>query len=294
MSLPAAPDRTVYRSPASLSRTCSTSLCSPPESHIFERSVQDFGAVQEFLPELEPYSPTSPPLQRRQLYVAQLLFRMKNEDQIAPSLDATTELLNDLSANLDDVEMVYPSRRNSSVLGLSMALGRPSLLRRSSAFQLPVLNAMLALAQAPLQSSPQRTNLLLNFISYADMINNDEFARRPAVRSAPSFGALFDPLSKPLDPVSGKMRSRVNSIRKSITPGSPSLDALVHLDLHPLSPDLLDSEDFKRPVSRRQSIASSFSVRNVPPTNLCLDDESFVSTSIGDCIRQSTSEIGHK
>ncbi|CAK9437215.1 uncharacterized protein LODBEIA_P15930 [Lodderomyces beijingensis] len=60
-------------------------------------------------------SPTSNPFQTY----------FKHEDLIPPALDATAHILNKEDANLDNVNMVYSSRRSSSVVALNMALGRP-------------------------------------------------------------------------------------------------------------------------------------------------------------------------
>lgn len=320
-------------SPSLLARSCSTVLMSPPDSYIFERSVQEFGVS-----DIDPMqSPLTPPhfhkvgvtrVRGLSVCVANFLqFRLKNEDQTAPTLDATTELLNDQSADLNTVEIIYSPRRNSSVLGLNMALGRPPLgLRLRSGFLLPMLNAMLTThgqlpsdeaasnpahetpSQPQSPTSPLRTFLQLSFYSYADMIDNDEFARRLSIRSASSSSAgfPFDPPNKPpfAAPVAGKIRPKVNIMRASVAPDSPSLDALVqpHIASHPLSPDLLDNEECKRlhtrldidptlTLSRRQSINSAFLARNSLPLVPNPDEETFVSASMADCIRQSTCEI---
>lgn len=79
------------------------------------------------------------------------LYFMKSEDMIPPALDATTSIFSDKDTNLDQVEMIYSNRRNSSVISLNMALGRtpvpPGSLggqfpnsRKNSTYSLSALN----------------------------------------------------------------------------------------------------------------------------------------------------------
>ncbi|KAG7194405.1 uncharacterized protein KQ657_004618 [Scheffersomyces spartinae] len=79
------------------------------------------------------------------------LYFMKSEDMIPPALDATTSIFSDKDTNLDQVEMIYSNRRNSSVISLNMALGRtpanPNSLgsqfpnsRKNSSYSLSALN----------------------------------------------------------------------------------------------------------------------------------------------------------
>lgn len=162
---------TMLKSPASAkppSMQLNSPVCSPvmetdsltecPDCNIFERSVQETAPV-------------------------------KQEDYIPPALDATTEILSDTDTNLDDVEMIYSSRRNSSVIGLNMALRRPyTPLRKNSVQSMSQINTVLGsansvqLPQSPVSPPKLSTSRSsVSFYSYADMINNDEFARRPSI-----------------------------------------------------------------------------------------------------------------
>lgn len=142
-----------------------------PDCNIFERSVQETAPV-------------------------------KQEDYIPPALDATAEILSDKDTNLDDVEMIYSSRRNSSVIGLNMALRRPyTPLRKNSVqsmSQIAPTSAQIGSQMggfnqpqspvSPPKLSTSRSSV--SFYSYADMINNDEFARRPSVMHSYSHGVV--------------------------------------------------------------------------------------------------------
>lgn len=143
------------------------SLIEKPNCNIFERSVQE----------------TTP---------------AKQEDFIPPALDATAEILSDKDTNLDDVEMIYSSRRNSSVIGLNMALRRPyTPLRKSSVQSMSHFNPNLASSasnvspQSPVSPPKLSTSRSsVSFYSYADMIINDEFSRRPSVMHSYSHGVV--------------------------------------------------------------------------------------------------------
>lgn len=140
-------------------------------SDIFERSVQDLSGL------------------------------VKQEDYIPPALDATAEILGDKDTDLDEVEMIFSNRRNSSVLGLNMALGRSyTPLRKNSVYSVnqhgnsSKLNSMSSLSNQP-QSPVSPPKLVsskssVSFYSYADMINSDEFSRRPSIMHSYSHGVV--------------------------------------------------------------------------------------------------------
>lgn len=92
------------------------------------------------------------------------------EDYIPSTLDATTSIFTK-NQNLDDIELVIP-RRNSSLIGLQSALNRS----RNNSVDKPLK-----------QNSSQ-----LNFFSYVDLINNDEFAKntRPSFKTSYSSGVI--------------------------------------------------------------------------------------------------------
>ncbi|OBA20823.1 hypothetical protein METBIDRAFT_79084 [Metschnikowia bicuspidata var. bicuspidata NRRL YB-4993] len=314
------------------------SLSENPDSHIFERSVQDMAGL------------------------------VKQEDYIPPALDATAEILSDLATDLDNVEMVYALRRNSSVIGLNMALGRPyTPLRKNSVylalhlngnnFHAASLSSLTHLQPQPFQSASQpasaqqaqspvsppklmSSRLSVSFYSYADMINNDEFSRRPSLMHAyshgvvPSLGRKLSVASNhsTLSTSNAGNRERSGSEfskfpRKSSQPAGSPPDPQSQLSKHLkdrlklmqsmpkmfdearelsggtsskkllISPESSDSEDQeeafhpassmgRKPLSRRKSVASNTSF-----ANSVVDNDSFVSSSVGDCIRRCTTEI---
>lgn len=200
-----------------------------------------------------------------------------NEDYIPPALDASTQILSNKNTNLDDVEMVYSNRRNSLVIGLSAALGRPvTPSRKNSAFS---IHSQLGIAPMTLNEStpmsPPRLNSAkssLSFYSYADMVNNDE-----TCKSRPGFRQL---MSQSMVPTAKKMAlsSRVPTMTSLKTPVrhmSIKDRTTSNLNNYLISPDSSDSEDHRR--SLRKSVSS--------------DNESLISSSIGDCLRQTTTEI---
>lgn len=310
----------------------------PESSDIFERSVQDF----MFDPPIKPNrKPSVANLSRQNSMSINTL--IKNEDLIPPALDATTSIFNDKHTNLDDVEMIYSNRRNSSVLGLNMALGRPFTPSRKNSVYSMQLNSPLERTASNLQqpahqlqpqspvSPPKLTSSKssLSFYSYADMINNDEYARRPSFKQSYSQGIVptvgrkqsvssnFSPLTlnsnsstslKPKPFASQSQLSRQLSQKKGKPPGSPQPKTnqkpatklpIAANKTSPskflISPESSDSEDNEiyypalNNLGKRKSMSSQNS-----QLNSILDDESLVSSSIGDCIRQSTTEInGH-
>lgn len=312
-----------------------------PSCNIFERSVQD-------------------------------LSEAKNEDYIPPALDATAHILTDKQTNLDEVEMVYSNRRNSSVIGLNMALGRPfTPSRKNSLVSMSHCNPPVnsgntgaslkdtynssiggshsSLTQAPPQSpvSPPKlksSRSSVSFYSYADMINTDEFARRPSMKHSMSHGPInrkmsvasnhsiaSNPLSCntgaacgmnvnsggvsnmssfSLNKTSRKINLTSNLPQSQLTkqfaqrdarlPSSgvpsrkPSQKSQSKLNNFMISPESSESEDQEvyypaasgtpENLERRQSLISNNSIANG-------DNESLVSSSIGDCIRQCTTDL---
>lgn len=296
------------------------SLCDKPESNIFERSVQEFSEV-------------------------------KQEDCIPPALDATAQILGDKDTNLDDVEMVYSSRRNSSVIGLNMALGRPyTPLRKNSIYSMSQMHpangnaaSMSSLSHQPQSPiSPPKlssSRSSVSFYSYADMINNDEFSRRPSVMHSYSYGVVptigrkmsvtsnhstasngnsglngnsnssalhFNKLSRKMtlnSITSGNSQSqlskqlgkeRVNSVGvPQRTPSKVGERESRNLNKFLISPESSDSEDQEvyYPATSNSSISKRKSFSSVHSN---VDSESLISTSVGDCIRQCSTEIsGH-
>lgn len=238
-----------------------------PECHIFERLVQDL---------------------------------TKHEDYIPPALDALAHILGSRT-NLDEVEMVY-SRRNSLVLGLNMALGRPyTPLRKNSVYSTG--HALLLLLAPQLPVSPPKLallKLLLLFYLYADMVTHDEFARRPLMMhllSGPAGRKLLLALAQLLSLAAfAKMRS-------TPAPGMAALQLSKQFLLlavpqrvplkrshrahksFMISPELLDLEEVYYPA------LDSSVLRLKLVTLLHLAEESLVLLLIGDCLRQSTTEI---
>lgn len=158
---------------------------------IFERSVQDFNQLP------------SPPARLHSLLV--LLVHLlpvatrkrcggsvsccfSPEDYVAPALDATVLIYADKSANLDEVEMVYPSRRNSLVVGLSMALGG----RTRGPSRKNLTYSMTQLDTTPVASprSPKLHSLRssLNFCLYVDVVQQQD--DRPQFKTLYSQGYI--------------------------------------------------------------------------------------------------------
>lgn len=321
------------------------SLQEASDCNIFERSVQD------------------------------LTGQVKTEDCIPPALDATAHILTDKQTNLDEVEMIYSNRRNSSVIGLNMALGRPyTPSRKNSVISVSHCNpsssgnnstlkdtynqnnagSLSSLTNAPPQSpvSPPKlrsSRSSVSFYSYADMINNDEFSRRPSMKHSMSHGVApsvnrkmsvasnHSMTSIPLScntgvacgnsNVPGNCANSVSSLflsksARKLTQGShpapqsqltkqfaqrearqptsglPSRKSSKKgqeskLNNFLISPESSESEDqdvyypanSNTPGSnRRTSVVSNGS-------NLYADNESLVSSSMGDCIRQCTTDL---
>lgn len=349
-----------------------------PESNIFERSVQDFhfdhpqNRSNSFKLRNGHRGSSASLKSNQHIYPFP---QIKNEDFIPPALDATTSILNNKDTNLDDVEVIYSNRRSSSVIGLNMALGKPftpsrknstysiNQQLRDSTFDSPQIHQNQQ-PQSPV-TPPKLTSSKssVSFYSYADMINNDEFSRRPSFKqsysqgiipttgrkqsissnigpSSPAVstnsGSYFPKLHKPSKLSSSQLQpnqpnhqsqlSRQFSIREGKTLGSPPLSSSSQIPnssnstrpismastssklpinepssnnlnkflISPESSDLEDHEVFYpalNTLSKRKSLSSSNSQFGPPSIN---DNESLVSSSIADYIRQSTTEInGH-
>lgn len=284
------------------------SLSSKPDSNIFERSVQDSSEV-------------------------------KQEDFIPPALDASAQILSDKDTNLDDIEMVYLSRRNSSVIGLNMALGRAyTPLRKNSVYLMSQLNqganaaSQSSLHQPQSPVSPPKLSSLrssVSFYSYADMINSDEYARRPSVMHSYSHGVVptvgrkmsvasshsatsnagaplhFGKLSRKVTLALSTLAHLQSQLSKQlardrVTTGAPQRSPsrlgeaeTRNLNKFLISPESSDSEDqevyypatLNLLLGRQKSVSSAQSQA---------ESENLILTSVGDCIRQCTTEIsGH-
>lgn len=225
---------------------------------------------------------------------------MKNEDCIPPALDATTSILNDKDTNLDDIEMVYSNRRNSSVIGLNMALGRPMCgSRKNSTYSLHQNQPQAQQTQSPI-SPPKLTSSKssLSFYSYADMISSEELQRRPSFQQS---------YSQNFFPVNNKKKSHIGSLSSACKKSDPSLLSKQLSKKFPptaspnqnflILPESSDSEHYDNyyPEEKRKSVSSNISGNsgNSRPYNVKLDNdnESLVSSSVGDCLRQCTTEI---
>lgn len=326
------------------------------ELTIFERSVQDYDNPPP--PPTYTHSqdgsrrPTLSRLRTKSGHNSSIsLSNFKNEDYIPPALDATTSILNDSKTNLDDVDIIYCTRRNSSVLGLNMALGRSTPSRKNSVYSMNQLhhqtspnpnNLTSASAsynpncncnsnsvnnnpcgeaipemqpdspfdvdsQSPSNLSPRPVPMNLNapsnnmshpmsptsppkltsskssisFYSYADMINNDEYAKRPSFKNSYSHG--FVPTRK--DSVNSiKFNSAASAHSDNGTPShfnsANSKKYNSNLNKFLISPE---SSDLEEELGKPKSINSK-SIN---------DNESLVSSSVGDCLRQNKTEISN-
>lgn len=248
----------------------------------------------------------------------------KQEDCIPAALDATASILNDKNANLDNVEMIYLNRRNSLVMGLNMALGRPvAPSRKNLTYSISSLSG----APPPLllqQASPpklQLSQLAVNFFSYAEMVNNDEYSRRPSLgfggkQASQSFLPTLLSLQQQSGsgPVGGSPQGarlqRLNTVglertqlgsshflqlSKQIMKQQGKMKTNSGLTIKKkflISPELSDNEESEGNLGRHMSITSGHSHgSNVSGFLEIKDDESFVSMSVGDCLRGAKSEI---
>lgn len=290
---PLLPPKQFNRSSSSLS-TCGSTNAYAPES-IFERSVQDSMILD---PTSSVGAGPQPPLNKRSLSYSRkssLSLKsgpfIKNEDYAAPCLDAASHLLNNKNSDLDNIEMIYSNRRNSSVVGLNMALGRPFTPSRK--------NSMYSIPQAVSQStnqvnsgaatspiSPPKLNSsasAVSFYSYADMINHED-SRRPTFKSSYSQGVipvLQSPSSSTgLNSLSGSLKSKNGR-------GRTASNAQKRGFL--ISPESSDEE--KENVNKPQSSKLNQDITDVHDEENEEDSESFVSSSIGECLRKTRTEL---
>lgn len=161
---------------ASLSRTGSN-------ANIFAGDGEDIQGGQ---------SATSlPALQRKQSLVSGHVPHRHLENLVAPVLDEGVTIINDDSADLENVEMVY-SRRPSTI-GLDMALGRSRTNSSSDAATLnaPQISKLMRTNSASQGSGVEGRPRVLRFYSYADMLS-DETAkgRRPSISQSLSSSLL--------------------------------------------------------------------------------------------------------
>lgn len=259
-----------------------------PVEPIFERSVQNAADCDDAVtenPRCNRCCANRSRLCTHSLSVSLLGRYFKNEDYIPPALDALTQILTSQS-NLDDVEMVYSNRRNSLVVGLSAALGRPlAASRKNSVFSLHsqgnLNNPNMSLAhpaaatQPPSHSdnSPVRpsSRSSLSFYSYADMVNSDE-----TCKPRPGFRQLLSQSMVPTKRTASAPRVPTMTLiaQKSPVRHVSIKDRGGALNSYLISPD---SSDLEEVPARRPSVSS--------------DNDSLVSSTIGDCLRRTTTEI---
>lgn len=268
--------------PNPMSPNAQSPVSNDGELNIFERSVQD-NCSTPFEPPMNLRRPTLTRLRSKQGHGSSIsLSNFKNEDYIPPALDATASILSDNNTNLDDIDIIYSLRRNSSVIGLNMALGRGTPSRKNSVYSMSQLhqqsspsiqNQSNSMAIPELSNNESQGNPLsptsppklssskssISFYSYADMLNNDEYAKRPSFKLSYSQGII---------------PTRKNSLNSSKFSNQNGKKFGSNLNKFLISPESSDSEDDV--VSRNKSIN---------------DNESLVSSSIGDCLRQTNTEL---
>lgn len=285
---------------------------------IFERSVQDGSVFGDSAVSAPPKCNKCCVLRSRSCTHNSSIsllngYILKHEDQIPPALDASTTILNDKDANLDDVEMIYSNRRNSSVIGLNMALGRPFTPSRKNslyscglnqALQSQVLSQPVAPSQQPI-SPPKLTasRSSLSFYSYADMINNEELQKRPAFMHSISQGQISSPhagqrkkssISSNIGPHCQK-KNQQSSLSRQLSKSSENkpIRSEQKFLISPESSDSEEHESYYSSSDRRNSVLSSSSNRTKQSALVDTDNdnESLVSSSVGDCIRHSSTLI---
>ena len=222
---------------------------------------------------------------------------MRMEDCIPPALDATTSVLNDKDASLDEVEMVYSKRRNLSVQGLSLALGRPSSSRKGSSLSSSLLCNPLSPVQAlgsslSLASAPETPVSLprlgsskssLNFYSYAEMLNEEKKPNRTHSQSQPN-------------PFMGNYSKR----KVGLASNNPSLLSRQLLNRENsktnknfvILPETSDSDEHHSETTdvHYRDQASSWTVEDMENVDDG-DDESLVASSVGHCLRENKIQI---
>lgn len=240
---------------------------------------------------------------------------LRAEDHIPPCLDATCQVLNKEAEELEQVNVVYSSRRNSSVAALNMALGRPvspssrknSLYNNASFTQLEQIPQRQQLdaeemkegksPSSPLSPSNLSASNLkhsksqVSFYSFAEVLNEESTSRRPMMRTAVSQG--FVPTLK------GTKFSTTPKKRNSL---------LYSNSLKFRRPEQLSSQSQSQSQTQpQQSNLSKMMVRKEgskesseepdasnKSDNQHNDNASFISCSVADCLRGVTTEIsGH-
>lgn len=326
------------------------------EPDIFERSILDSGQCHP-VPKCSKCSTTR---SRLCTHNSSILVQggqfLKQEDCIPAALDATASILSDKETNLDDVEMVYSNRRNSSVIGLNMALGRSyTPTRKNSMYSMTSLQqqaqhpsyGQLAQQHAAAPSNPQfnsppklkQSKLSVSFYSYADMINKDEHHKRPSMMSqsqsqlaVPTYQSMLSQPAFAAPNVSNSSNSTTSGLGRHYSLSRQSTGGLERSSTNTLSshflnltkqilklkpkqsmsqllllnkkslilPESSDNEETTEfnpsPVDRHASVSSARSHKS-GKSNASLgliefeDAESFVSTSMADCLRRTQTEL---
>ncbi|WLF79067.1 putative beta-1,6-N-acetylglucosaminyltransferase [Lodderomyces elongisporus] len=240
---------------------------------------------------------------------------LRAEDHIPPCLDATCQVLNKEAEELEQVNVVYSSRRNSSVAALNMALGRPvspssrknSLYNNASFTQLEQIpqrqqSDAEEMKEGKSPSSPLSPSNLsasnlkhsksqVSFYSFAEVLNEESTSRRPMMRTAVSQG--FVPTLKgtkfSTTPKKRNSLSYSNSL-KFRRPEQLSSQSQLQSQTQPqqsnLSKMMVKKEGSKEPSEEPDAGNKSDNQHN--------DNASFISCSVADCLRGVTTEIsGH-
>lgn len=224
---------------------------SPSESSlIFERSVMDPTQIyqQTSCPRCGHKPSSQGGINCNHQSIVNLPSHYSMENFVSPCLDATTQILTDKNADLENVDMVY-SRRPSSVLGLNMALGRSrsSLADQGQGGQdqssppraVPKTHSMASLQSADQSDRPPA----VSFYSFADMMQSENpNPRRPSISQSLS---------------SSFLNSRSNSV--SNPPGNFNMGASITPQRAPLN---LRTQSFSSPftLNRHRSASKKFTL----------------------------------
>lgn len=240
---------------------------------------------------------------------------LRAEDHIPPCLDATCQVLNKEAEELEQVNVVYSSRRNSSVAALNMALGRPvspssrknSLYNNASFTQLEQIPQRQQLdaeemkegksPSSPLSPSNLSASNLkhsksqVSFYSFAEVLNEESTSRRPMMRTAVSQGFVPTLKGTKFSTTPKKRNSLLysNSL-KFRRPEQLSSQSQLQSQTQPqqsnLSKMMVKKEGSKEPSEEPDAGNKSDNQHN--------DNASFISCSVADCLRGVTTEIsGH-
>lgn len=245
---------------------------------------------------------------------------LRAEDHIPPCLDATCQVLNKEAEELEQVNVVYSSRRNSSVAALNMALGRPvspssrknSLYNNASFTQLEQIPQIPQRQQldaeemkegkspsSPLSPSNLSASNLkhsksqVSFYSFAEVLNEESTSRRPMMRTAVSQGFVPTLKGTKFSTTPKKRNSLLysNSL-KCRRPEQLSSQSQSQSQTQPqfqqsnLSKMMVKKEGSKEPSEEPDAGNKSDNQHN--------DNASFISCSVADCLRGVTTEIsGH-